>query len=201
MRKIYTLLSILALLIFSASCSKDTELEDIIEAKTLSFTVTEEVVDPLAKGLAGTTCAISTIVADGQYMIGEVAVESDADNLYIIYNSRSNWVIDRTNLYVGDCLAIPSYSSGNPRLSSFPYKGVHAFGTTKVVYSIPLTDIEDCFCIVAHSFVTKVDSSGNQIQCENAYSKGKLFGSNNEAMKANYCKNGCTKVADGPVIK
>ena len=205
--KKYSLGLLFTALLILASCSQDNQLQEIeqmeaamsLSTKTtpLEFSVTEQTLIGQAKA-ASFSCAMSTVVTRSKDRAGEIAVSRDDTTLYVKYMTRNNWVIDRTRLFVGDCALIPTTGSGNPSTSDFPYTANHTLGTNEVIYSIPLSDLNDCFCIVAYSIVTELDINGNQLRCDVAWSDGIPFGGTNEATMGKYCQTGCKKMENGP---
>ena len=188
MKKLYSLL--FAFTVILASCSTDSE-EAYEGLEEKNFTVDASYED--LTGKSGTqTCAVTTIIADETIIAGKVYAESDGDNLIITFVTDTSWMIDVTNLYIGSENEIPTWSSGVPRTSHFPYRATHGPGVNKVVYSIPLTDItDDCFAVLGHAIVTKYTESGNPIYCTNSWINGKQVVSSSWAMKTSMCKSGC----------
>ena len=197
MKKLYSLLC--ATMLVLASCTDDQN--DEYEALTAKNFQVEETYEAIS-GKSVQTCATSKIIANETINAGKIIVETDGTNLIVTYKVDIEWQLDNTNLYLGDIDDVPTHSNGTPRTRSFPYRAWHSSRTNKVVYTIPLDDIDlDCFAILGHAIVTKYDKRGNAIYCTNSWVKGKKFSSNSWAMRSTLCKSGCTSTTDGPVIQ
>jgi hypothetical protein len=81
---------------------------------------------------------------------GSVSVANDESNLYVTYRSEHGRSILATAVFVGDSPdQIPTTRRGLPRLFRFPYKSGHSFGTTEVVWEIPLSDVSGDEAVIA----------------------------------------------------
>lgn len=205
--KKYSLGLLFTALLILTSCSQDEALEEINETKIANFElaplgigsyeVEENSLEFSSKSIK-TTCATTTMVQDAKNNVGDIFITSDSHKLFITIKSSHDWVIDATNLYIGPLDGIPTYSSGNPRVSDFPYRETHTLGTREVTYTLPLADFDPCFYVVAHAVETRLDVSGTPIYCVTSWAKGAPVGGTNDAMVGNYCKTGCT-MEDGPI--
>lgn len=195
MKKLLSLLTVSALIF--TSCSTDST-EDYEAINQKAFTVTESFEDALGKSTQ-TECATAPILAVDSQEAGEIIVKSDGEFLFITYKVHQTWQIDATNLYLGDLQDVPTNSSGNPRLSLFPYRTTHGNHINNVQYKIPLNDIaSDCFTLIGHAVITRYNDSGTPIYCTNSWVYGDDFGAN--AMATSICKNGCSVAKKQPVI-
>lgn len=80
------------------------------------------------------------------YKVGEVEVANDKDNLYVeITPTDSNYTDYK--LFVGNCDVFRSDTSPTPGTFQFPLQGT--FYDDSVLVTIPLADLEPCFCVVA----------------------------------------------------
>lgn len=138
---------------------------------------------------SATTCGEPTTVTliAGQHInAGTVTVTNDETNLYVTYNTTNGWKLTELHLFAGACNAIPVNKPGNPMPGQFPYSANPASLTT-YTFTIPLANLENCFCVAAHAVVR--NSSGGT---ETAWGQGQRFvQKGNWAMKFNACKQVC----------
>jgi len=84
---------------------------------------------------------ITPLIADETVPVGTVGVVQDGTNLYVVYQTDSEWPIHQTALFVGSSASdIPTSGGGNPRVGKFPYLASHA-GTNEVVWEVPLESL------------------------------------------------------------
>ncbi|MEP2936660.1 MAG: hypothetical protein ABJM06_10350 [Gilvibacter sp.] len=205
--KMFSLGLFFSALLIMTSCSQDQALEEINETETAnleaaklgigSYEVEASFLQADSKS-AKFNCATTSLVEGLQREMGEIFISSDSRKLYITFRSDYGFIIDATNLYVGSMEELPTYSSGNPRVSDFPYREVHSEGPTSVTYTLPLADFDPCFYVVAHAVQTRLDVTGTPILCVNTWAKGAPMGGSYNAMVGNFCKTGCT-MEDGPI--
>ena len=192
MRNLYTLL--MAFTLIFVSC--DTDKEEYVDLQTKDFNVTAKV---QGKSTPPATCAEAQIMAGQHYVAGKLYVSLGKNTLLVTYMTVDGWVIDETHMFIGDREDIPTNGGGMPRIGHFPYKATHDFGTNEVTYSIPLSEVPDCFTVAAHAVVSKVDDSGTVIGNETAWSQGERIG-RNWSMATDFCKSGCKALPeDGPI--
>ncbi len=130
-------------------------------------------VKTLTKSIDGEILPIITNLMAGQHHIaGTVSVSSDGINLTVTYkttcssddsggsddffksqDNSSSWTLKATHLFVGNCEDMPTTKKGNPKIGKFPYKTEHPDGVNEYTYTIPLSDIGECFCLAAHAEV------------------------------------------------
>ncbi len=136
-----------------------------------------------------TTCEdakIVTLIAGQHIDAGTVTVTNDEENLYVTYQTNDDWSISETHLYVGPEEDIPQTRSGNPKIGHFPYHG-----DNNDPFVIPLSDLNDCFVIVAHAVVNKI-VDGEIKQSETAFGCGdKEFSGKRWGCYFEYCKKDC----------
>lgn len=133
---------------------------------------------------------VVTLVAGQTINAGQVIVSSDADFIYVTYETANDYVLTQTHLYVGPCDQIPVNNPGNPLPGQFPYKGTHN-NITSYTYQVPKSAFNGatCGCIAAHSVVKKLDASGNVVDQQTGWGNGvriNLTGGN-WGMKFDYC--------------
>lgn len=95
----------------------------------------------------------TNLIAGQHAIAGSITVSNDDENLFIIYETVDNWLINETHLYVGT--TIPTNSA--PGI--FPYKHEELEGATTDSYEIPLEDLgvdsSSTIYIAAHAELTK----------------------------------------------
>ena len=138
------------------------------------------------------TPQVQALLAGQTIPAGTISVSNDATNLYVTYTTTGGWVIRKTHLYVGACSGIPTTRSGNPQIGLFPYQTYYSPRVTAYTYTIPLTDLDSCYCIAAHAELELLDGSGNVIQTETGWGQGDPMGGSSWAMVINYCTQTCT---------
>lgn len=135
-----------------------------------------------------------TLYAGQNINAGTVSVSNDADNLYVTYSTTNGWEMAETHLYVGDCTEIPTAGNGNPQIGLFPFTTDHNPTVTSYTYTIPLADLEDCYCVAAHTALVQYDSDGNVISSETGWADGDQINGGNGgswAMSFEYCTQEC----------
>lgn len=127
-----------------------------------------------------------TLIAGQHINAGTVTVTNDATNLYVTYSTANGWSLTELHLFAGACNKIPVNKPGNPIPGQFPYSANPAMANT-YTFTIPLANLEDCFCVAAHAVVR--NASGGT---ETAWGQGTRFvQKGNWAMKFNACKQPC----------
>jgi len=129
------------------------------------------------------------LIAGQNYNAGIVSYAIINNELVVTYTSTGGWEIDATHLFVGDCEAIPTNRSGNPKIGRFPYKSTEASGTTEVIWNIPISEFPVCGCISAHAELSL--DTGNGTQNETGWAEGEQFLGNSWAMFYDYCVTEC----------
>lgn len=129
----------------------------------------------------------------GQFTVaGSIIISNDAENLYVQYQTTGNWVIGQTHLYVGDIALLPKNKSGNPQIGQFPYNTPHSPYVSAYTYTIPLSQLGECFSVAAHAELYLLDGSGNVIRTETGWSKGtQISPKGSWAQYTSYCKQQC----------
>jgi len=165
--------SFVILTLAAASC----ENESFTSADTNQIT-TGDNIKMLTVSNDGEILPFTTNLMAGQHHVaGTVSVTSDGVNVFVTYstncgnddneeeteeesiisnvskNSQGSWTLKATHLYVGNCEDLPTTNKGNPKIGKFPYKTEHGEGVNEFTYTIPLSDIGECFCLAAHAEV------------------------------------------------
>jgi hypothetical protein len=158
--------------------------------KTVSSTTTNpEIINNL------TACVSVNLMAGQHHDSGDVNVYFDVDNVYVEYITSANWLIKKTHLYVGAGHLIPKNNSGNPIPGQFPISTSFQNFTNRVVYTIPKTDLPECFSIAAHAEVVRMQN-GTVVQSETAWGQGTRFTNKSWAMYFSVCQYDCFDYED-----
>lgn len=124
-----------------------------------------------------------TLFAGQTIDIGTVTMEVVGDNLVITYQTQQGWEFQETHLWVGKHMAdMPQTRKGSPKIGNFPYQSGDITGASVHTESISLNTLgfscpsaDQEFFVAAHAAVQMVDSSGNVIQTETAWSEGDRY--------------------------
>lgn len=108
-------------------------------------------------------------------LVGSLDVTNDDQNLYITFNFTGDWYTQQTHLYVGPASGLPTNNANTPVPGQFPYATTHNPITQSYTYTIPLSSLDDCYVIAAHSEMVQLDGSGNVIATETGWSDGTEF--------------------------
>ncbi|WP_299437676.1 hypothetical protein [uncultured Aquimarina sp.] len=160
-------LCIILLVTISASCENET-FTSIDQSNEIKTGVNVKMLTVSADGNPYTT----NLMAGQHHIAGTITVTSDGVNAYVTYktncssdegegdsssfkstNTNGSWTLKATHLYVGTCEDMPMTKKGNPKIGKFPYKTEHFGGVNEYTYTIPLSDIGECFCLAAHAEV------------------------------------------------
>lgn len=91
-----------------------------------------------------------TLLADQTIPVGSIRVGNDQDNLYVIYETSSDWPMWQTSLFVGDDVeGVPTNKNGNPKVGQFPFTSDHSPATTQVVWKVPADQVPSGSAIIA----------------------------------------------------
>jgi len=122
-----------------------------------------------------TLCHTTMLVAGQNMYIGTVDVYTDGDTIKVTYTiTDSDWTLELTHLWIGDCTDLPTNNPGNPIIGQFPYSESHPGATTFSYEDILVSDL-DGYCVAAHAEVIGPSS-------ETAWAEGLEFEGNNWAM-------------------
>lgn len=198
MRKIvlfFAIITMSAIAISYSSCSNDLNLVE--EVSDVDLTLAEEesvvVVSSGTRAIEVPPCldpcrdVQEVRLMAGQYHdAGKVYVVNNSENLYVAYETTSDWKMKVIHLYVGACDKLPVNKAGNLVPGQFPYKVEFDSLQNFYYFEIPLSELpEGCICIAAHAEVVKV-VDGEIIQSETAFGEGEKVGKN-WFMKFDYC--------------
>lgn len=109
------------------------------------------------------------LLAAQDIYVGDLLIRKENNSLVITYDlSPTEWELKESHLFVGDINDAPFSNSGNPQIGHFPY---HMGDEDEHSYSIPLTELNTCFSVIAHAVVVKI-VNGNETSNETAFSFG-----------------------------
>lgn len=178
-----SLLTLISLAVLS--CEKEEEIQSTEEITSGETVSTLENTTPCG------TVMEQTLFAGQDINAGNVSVSNDANNLYVTYTTTNGWEMLETHLYVGDCNEIPTGGNGNPQIGLFPYTTDHNPSVTTYTYTIALSELDDCYCIAAHTALVQYDNNGNIIASETGWANGNDMGGGSWAMNFEYCTQEC----------
>ncbi|MFI5218291.1 MAG: hypothetical protein ACHQNT_02295 [Bacteroidia bacterium] len=120
--------------------------------------------------------------------VGVVTVWNDENLLYVEYNTFNGYLIDKGNLYVGECEDLAQMmTEGNIDPSLFPYETWDNVNGNHFVFTIDFAKKKlDCVCIAAQAIV--VDALGNQLD---VWAEGNQFTGEKFGMYFEYCIQVC----------
>jgi hypothetical protein len=158
MKNFKLLFIMMAAVMFAVSCSEEEASIEDLSAKKATFYDTDhwdaiEFCGPVR---------YHDLIGGQDILMGSVAIGNTADTLYVKYQANPGYVITETHLFVGDVMDddFPKTKKGNPQIGHFPYASEKLDGSTVVVYSISLDEIDgDCFDVAAHAVVECEDGS------------------------------------------
>nr|WP_294773508.1 hypothetical protein [uncultured Flavobacterium sp.] len=172
-------------LIFSA-CESETNSD--VQNKNVS-------VSPVETTIGLTPCTVANLMAGQNYDSGDLSVYVDLNNVYVKYSTTGNWFIRKSHLYVGSYQLIPRNNSGNPIPGQFPINNNHANGTQTITYTFPKASLPECFAVVAHADVARIEN-GVVEQTETAWASGNRFTPRNWATYFSVCQSDCFDIED-----
>jgi hypothetical protein len=177
-----------AVVLTFASCENENTTEDQQSKSTNSNSTTINTVNL-------TPCTVTNLMAGQNYDSGDLSVYFDLNNVYVEYTTTGNWFIRKSHLYVGSYQLIPRNNSGNPIPGQFPINNSHANGTQTITYAIPKTSLPECFAVVAHAEVYRLQN-GLVVQTETAWASGQRFTPKNWATYFTVCQSDCFDIED-----
>ena len=123
-------------------------------------------------------CTVVNLIAGQNHIAGTVSIDSDGQNLILIYTTNADWTIDLTHMSIGDCNEqwVPTTGSGNPKVGHFEHTEPHSTGTNEVIYLISLDALTENYCFAAHAEVQGPTGG------ETAWAEGVEFDGNSWAM-------------------
>ncbi len=108
---------------------------------------------------------------DGQnagYKVMVIQTANDQEMLYVHLRGANSWRMTKTYVHIGDCNTPPIDENGQPILSEFQYSHQHLLSSNSenpddefYLYSIPLKDLPNNFCITVYGEMYKIDESTN----------------------------------------
>lgn len=131
---------------------------------------------------------IYPLIASQHYFAGALVVSNDDKNLYVSYVSTLK--LTEFHLFVGDAEDFPLSGGNNPKIGHFPYTVPSANGMYINTFTIPLSDIPDCYTLAAHA-VYKTHTIWAK-SCKNSISFAEKFGSHRWGWVIEDCKEVCS---------
>ena len=200
MKKISILFNLVFLFVIFISCEQQ---DDINSSKSVDSKISVDknsqiALDPtiLTKDqIDDVSCSdpVEFVFLAGQHIdVGKIIVSNDETNLYVTYDlQKGNWWLVETHLYVGTYKDIPFTGGGNPKIGHFPYHGDHG-STQSYTFTIPLSELDDCFEIIAHAEVVQKEND-KIISSETAFGfyKDNVFPGNRWGWYIDYCQQEC----------
>ncbi|MBX2845351.1 MAG: hypothetical protein KTR13_03975 [Saprospiraceae bacterium] len=148
------------------ACQDETTVDPVQFEEPLTFTVSEDesnsvLLEKPIFSQTGTTDTITycgetssyDMLGAGRYDTGQFTLANDEEFLYITMTAENNWRFWWAKVYVGDCVAMPIDSHGNPIVGDFnldPYDATSAYNT-EIKFKVPIADISDETCIAAYA--------------------------------------------------
>ena len=175
-------------LIFLAlnSCKKEKFVEKDISQQELALPIKED------KVAINECSTVVNLFAAGNTIVGKVTVSNDQNYITVHYNTKTNWKITRTNLFVGgDTLFTKTYigNEWKSEIESFPFKSVHE-NDNECLYNIPISDSSlECVLVAAYAEVHNLNS-GKKVY---AWGDGYYFPDNTELMYSKFCIKNCNE--------
>lgn len=160
-KKIFWGIGLLFVLLAFPSCNAEDEINSYESGNQFSDS-NKSLIDPITQKSTSveadeSSCSdpVERTIYAGQHMeVGKLEVSNSIDHLYVTYDvSSQNGTLKEIHLFVGDKDDIPFNKSGNPMIGHFPYS-VTSDSNSEYTFKIPLSELEDCFVIVAHSVVS-----------------------------------------------
>lgn len=185
MKKVALTMGILSISLFYTSCKK---VQNVVIPKDTNDV--EVVADDTLVGSANCQPLVVDFLAGQHTDAGNISIKADSLNLYVTFNTEGGWVMRETHLYVGSLAGMPQTPKGNPKIGNFPYKAVHNPLVSSFTYTIPRASLagQGCVAIAAHSAASLLNSNGEEVRSETAWSAGKqLNQSGSWAMYTTYC--------------
>lgn len=132
-----------------------------------------------------------SLLGNQSISVGTLFVTNDANNLYVTYKSSNGWSFSSLSLYVGNIQNVP-LNGYNPNVLLFPYQKVFNVPKLNYKFTIPLSQLSNCYVISSNAISVLQDNNGIIIQTVNTWSTGmssldsRIFWTYN-----NYCTQVC----------
>jgi hypothetical protein len=179
----YAFYSLLILLFFVVvSCQKT---NDLVQPQAEDeFTGLDEDYNKSVPDACGKERRIAIFA--GSMRVGSVLLYNNATNLYVHFMSYTADIrFTKTRLFVGNCEAKPSDAT------QFPYQQNHNFARS-YIYTIPLSQIGECFCISTWVEAVRRDANRQVIDTRIGWLRGTAFMmGNTTGYFARHCAEAC----------
>jgi hypothetical protein len=173
-----------AVLFFAAlfSCQKETE---VLSPQESDFDNEKSVVDYCGEELKNTLRN-----AAGE-RVGAVILYNDATDLYVQLTVADPNRLIKSQLYVGDCRAIPLMQNGDADPAAFPYQASHK-KTRKYIYKIALANLPaGCICVSVRAEYIPSTATAGSVTPMTAWGAGTKFIKNGVGRRFEYCIQSC----------
>lgn len=148
----FMVIALVSLIAFS--CSNEQENESLMSTQTLlneSMSITPlALVDPAGVKYCGNTKTVRLLAGQNKEA-GFVIIGNDEYKVYVTYMTNNGWSLKAVHLHVSACDKLPLNNGGNPTNGNFLINESFDVSKTSVTYSFNLSDLPDCFCVLAHA--------------------------------------------------
>jgi hypothetical protein len=179
----YAFYSLLILLFFVVvSCQKT---NDLVQPQTDDeFTGTDEEYNKSVPDACGKDRRIG--IFSGSMRVGSIILYNNATNLYVHFMTYTADIrFTKTRLFVGNCEAKPT------DVTQFPYQQNHNFARS-YIYTIPLSQIGNCFCISTWVEAVRRDANRQVIDTRIGWLRGTAFTMGDATGTfVSHCANSC----------
>jgi LruC domain-containing protein len=142
-----------------------------------------------------TTCGASTntkLINVDNLEIGTVVIGNDIDSLYITVNTKDQWFINETHIFIGEKRNVPIDESLSIDKENFPIKSSHDPVVQSYQFTMSLKDFSACEDIIVHVSAKRLSNNGDLLEEKSAWLDGSnLEGIATNGFYVNYCLNEC----------
>jgi len=149
----------------------------------------------------------TTTLQAGNQTVGNVSTWNDAQFLYVQITTSGGWTLSASNIFVGDCNNVPTGTNigyggygghggycgpkNNNNNNPFNYRNNHPRGTNTYTLTVPLAEVQSCFCVAVRVTVSRFRNRCNQT--ETAWANGTRVSNHygNNAQFFSYCIQAC----------
>jgi hypothetical protein len=106
-------------------------------------------------------CGQETVIALSSHL--QMTVSNNIDIIEITLSTSGNWILDKSQIYVGYLQNIPTNNNGTYKPSNFPYRITHPWDTNLFKIRIPKTTLTGNIVIVVAGETSRVNKTSCQI--------------------------------------
>ncbi len=123
------------------------------------------------------------LIAGQNYIVGNVAIRRDSNNIYFEYNVKPAYRLTEVHLHYGDAVSdFPLTNKGSPKIGHFMYSAEFEEGVMHYKFIIPWPEEDDMPKLwAAHAVVVGVSETA-EFEEETAWAKGEQFDGNDWGM-------------------